>query len=117
MQNKRELTQAVFFQGLGDPEVYPRPKGEVYVTGFPGERPRVKVVCVCVWVRVVCVCVCVCLKFVLVRYAGAGGGGARGRGGASRAGRPAGSRHESGVARSGRGNHDQDAGVPSANQR
>ena len=39
MQNKRELTQAVFFQGLGDPEVYPRPKGEVYVTGFPGESP------------------------------------------------------------------------------
>ena len=36
MQNERELTQAVFFQGLGDPEVYPRPKGEVYVTGFPG---------------------------------------------------------------------------------
>ncbi|KAJ1468688.1 FAD dependent oxidoreductase-domain-containing protein [Baffinella frigidus] len=35
MQNSRELSEAVFFQGLGDPEVYPRPKGEVYVTGFP----------------------------------------------------------------------------------
>ena len=29
------LSQAVFFQGLGDPEVYPRPDGDVYVTGFP----------------------------------------------------------------------------------
>lgn len=35
VQNKRELSQSVFFQGLGDPEVYPRPKGEVYVTGYP----------------------------------------------------------------------------------
>ncbi|EKX32732.1 hypothetical protein GUITHDRAFT_160318 [Guillardia theta CCMP2712] len=35
MQNERELSQAIFFHGLGDPEVYPRPKGEVYVTGFP----------------------------------------------------------------------------------
>jgi len=35
MQNDRTLSQAVFFQGLGDPEVYPRPEGEVYVTGFP----------------------------------------------------------------------------------
>ena len=35
VQNARELSQAVFFQGLDDPEVYPRPKGEVYVTGFP----------------------------------------------------------------------------------
>ena len=29
------ILQAVFFQGLGDPEVYPRPDGDVYVTGFP----------------------------------------------------------------------------------
>mmetsp|Transcript_8449 Transcript_8449/g.16502 ORF Transcript_8449/g.16502 Transcript_8449/m.16502 type:complete len:207 (+) Transcript_8449:2-622(+) len=34
-ENARTLTQAVFFQGLGDPEVYPRPEGEVYVTGYP----------------------------------------------------------------------------------
>ena len=27
--------QAVFFQGMGDLEVYPRPDGEVYVTGLP----------------------------------------------------------------------------------
>ena len=27
--------QAVFFQGRGDAEVYPRPDGSVYVTGFP----------------------------------------------------------------------------------
>ena len=39
------LSQAVFFQGLGDPEVYPRPDSTVYVTGFPdapsyvAERP------------------------------------------------------------------------------
>ncbi len=33
-KNARTLTQAVFFQGLGDPEVYPRPEGEVYVTGW-----------------------------------------------------------------------------------
>ena len=31
----RVLDQAVFFQGLGDPEVYPRPDGDVYVCGFP----------------------------------------------------------------------------------
>lgn len=35
LQAPRALSQAVFFQGLGDPEVYPRPDGEVYVTGFP----------------------------------------------------------------------------------
>ena len=35
MRPRRVLTQAVFFQGLGDPEVYPRPDGDVYVTGFP----------------------------------------------------------------------------------
>jgi glycine/D-amino acid oxidase-like deaminating enzyme len=35
LQAERTLTQAVFFQGRGDPEVYPRPRGEVYVTGFP----------------------------------------------------------------------------------
>lgn len=31
----RVLTQAVFFQGFGDPEVYPRPDGDAYITGFP----------------------------------------------------------------------------------
>jgi glycine/D-amino acid oxidase-like deaminating enzyme len=35
MKPERVLSQAVFFQGLGDPEVYPRPDGDVYVTGFP----------------------------------------------------------------------------------
>ncbi|KAJ8599322.1 hypothetical protein CTAYLR_005341 [Chrysophaeum taylorii] len=35
LQSPRVLSQAVFFQGMGDPEVYPRPDGEVYVTGFP----------------------------------------------------------------------------------
>ena len=35
MRPERTLTQSVFFQGLGDPEVYPRPDGTVYVTGFP----------------------------------------------------------------------------------
>lgn len=35
LQSPRVLSQAVFFQGLGDPEVYPRPDGEVYVTGSP----------------------------------------------------------------------------------
>ena len=35
LQSERVLSQAVFFQGLGDPEVYPRPDGSVYVTGFP----------------------------------------------------------------------------------
>ena len=31
------LSQATFCQGLGDPEFYPRPDGDVYVTGFPDE--------------------------------------------------------------------------------
>lgn len=31
----RVLTQSVFFQGHGDPEVYPRPDGDAYITGFP----------------------------------------------------------------------------------
>ncbi|KAL7527475.1 hypothetical protein ACHAWF_002191 [Thalassiosira exigua] len=31
----RVLSQAVFFQGHGDPEVYPRPDGDAYITGFP----------------------------------------------------------------------------------
>ena len=35
LQSPRVLSQSVFFQGLGDPEVYPRPDGEVYVTGSP----------------------------------------------------------------------------------
>uniref|UniRef100_A0A7S0CIY4 FAD dependent oxidoreductase domain-containing protein n=1 Tax=Proboscia inermis TaxID=420281 RepID=A0A7S0CIY4_9STRA len=36
----RVLNQAVFFQGAGDPEVYPRPDGDAYITGFP-ESPVV----------------------------------------------------------------------------
>ena len=40
LQSPEVLSTAVFFQGLGDPEVYPRPDGEVYVTGFP-DAPRV----------------------------------------------------------------------------
>mmetsp|Transcript_28655 Transcript_28655/g.70940 ORF Transcript_28655/g.70940 Transcript_28655/m.70940 type:complete len:393 (-) Transcript_28655:2377-3555(-) len=40
--NARTLTQAVFFQGLGDPEVYPRPDNEVYVTGYPDSPITVK---------------------------------------------------------------------------
>lgn len=35
LQSPRVLSQAVFFQGMDDPEVYPRPDGEVYVTGYP----------------------------------------------------------------------------------
>ena len=31
------LNQAVFFQGGGDPEFYPRPDSDVYITGFPDE--------------------------------------------------------------------------------
>ena len=31
----RVLNQAVFFQGHGDPEVYPRPDGDAYITGYP----------------------------------------------------------------------------------
>lgn len=31
----RVLSQAVFFQGAGDPEVYPRKDGDAYITGFP----------------------------------------------------------------------------------
>eukprot|EP00304_Pavlova_gyrans_P012076 CAMPEP_0206047442 /NCGR_PEP_ID=MMETSP1466-20131121/21274_1 /ASSEMBLY_ACC=CAM_ASM_001126 /TAXON_ID=44452 /ORGANISM="Pavlova gyrans, Strain CCMP608" /LENGTH=360 /DNA_ID=CAMNT_0053422457 /DNA_START=1 /DNA_END=1083 /DNA_ORIENTATION=+ len=42
MQAERTLDQAVFFQGKGDPEVYPRPRGEVYVTGFPDAPGLVK---------------------------------------------------------------------------
>ena len=37
MEPDRTLSQCVFFQGLGDPEVYPRPDGSVYVTGFPDQ--------------------------------------------------------------------------------
>ena len=29
------LDEAVFFSGHGDPEVYPRPDGDAYITGFP----------------------------------------------------------------------------------
>jgi glycine/D-amino acid oxidase-like deaminating enzyme len=35
MRPERTLTQCVFFQGEGDPEVYPRGDGTAYVTGFP----------------------------------------------------------------------------------
>lgn len=35
IKSPRVLNQAVFFQGAGDPEVYPRPDGDAYITGFP----------------------------------------------------------------------------------
>merc|ERR1711879_990454 len=35
MRSGRVLNEAVFFSGLGDPEVYPRNDGNTYVTGFP----------------------------------------------------------------------------------
>ncbi|CAK8992474.1 unnamed protein product [Durusdinium trenchii] len=35
LQGERVLSEAVFFKGLGNPEVYPRNDGENYVTGFP----------------------------------------------------------------------------------
>mmetsp|Transcript_74537 Transcript_74537/g.132113 ORF Transcript_74537/g.132113 Transcript_74537/m.132113 type:complete len:486 (-) Transcript_74537:33-1490(-) len=35
MRTGRVLNEAVFFSGLGDPEVYPRNDGDTYVTGFP----------------------------------------------------------------------------------
>mmetsp|Transcript_37339 Transcript_37339/g.81747 ORF Transcript_37339/g.81747 Transcript_37339/m.81747 type:complete len:415 (-) Transcript_37339:34-1278(-) len=37
----RVLTQSVFFSGCGDPEVYPRPDGTAYCTGFPDDAVRV----------------------------------------------------------------------------
>ena len=40
-RSDRVLSQAVFFQGLGDPEVYPRPDGNVYITGFPDDAALV----------------------------------------------------------------------------
>lgn len=39
MRTGRVLNEAVFFSGLGDPEVYPRNDGDTYVTGFP-DPPR-----------------------------------------------------------------------------
>lgn len=39
MRSGRVLNEAVFFSGLGDPEVYPRNDGDTYVTGFP-DPPR-----------------------------------------------------------------------------
>eukprot|EP00933_Yihiella_yeosuensis_P062634 TRINITY_DN65612_c0_g1_i1.p1 TRINITY_DN65612_c0_g1~~TRINITY_DN65612_c0_g1_i1.p1 ORF type:complete len:450 (+),score=103.86 TRINITY_DN65612_c0_g1_i1:83-1432(+) len=39
MRSGRVLNEAVFFSGLGDPEVYPRNDGNTYVTGFP-DPPR-----------------------------------------------------------------------------
>jgi len=35
------LTQSVFYDGFGDPEVYPRPDGTVYCCGFPDPAVRV----------------------------------------------------------------------------
>jgi glycine/D-amino acid oxidase-like deaminating enzyme len=35
IKSPRVLNQSVFFQGHGDPEVYPRPDGDAYITGFP----------------------------------------------------------------------------------
>ena len=35
LQSERVLSEAVFFNGMGDPEVYPRGDGENYITGFP----------------------------------------------------------------------------------
>lgn len=37
----RILNQSVFFDGFGDPEVYPRPDGTAYCTGFPDPAIRV----------------------------------------------------------------------------
>ena len=37
----RVLNQSVFFDGCGDPEVYPRPDGTAYCTGFPDQAIRV----------------------------------------------------------------------------
>ena len=37
----RILSQSVFFDGFGDPEVYPRPDGTAYCTGFPDAAIRV----------------------------------------------------------------------------
>ena len=38
---KRVLNQSVFFDGCGDPEVYPRPDNTAYCTGFPDPAIRV----------------------------------------------------------------------------
>lgn len=35
------MNQAVFFSGHGDPEVYPRPDGDAYITGFPDAAIKV----------------------------------------------------------------------------
>lgn len=35
IRSPRVLDEAVFFSGHGDPEVYPRPDGDAYITGFP----------------------------------------------------------------------------------
>jgi glycine/D-amino acid oxidase-like deaminating enzyme len=37
----RVLSQSVFFDGLGDPEVYPRPDSTAYCTGFPDQACKV----------------------------------------------------------------------------
>ena len=42
IKSPRVLTQSVFFQGHGDPEVYPRPDGDAYITGFPDPAIIVK---------------------------------------------------------------------------
>ena len=42
LQSPRVLSQSVFFQGLGDPEVYPRPDGEGLRYGFSRSRGHCK---------------------------------------------------------------------------
>jgi glycine/D-amino acid oxidase-like deaminating enzyme len=37
----RVLTQSVFFDGFGDPEVYPRPDGTAYCCGYPDPPTKV----------------------------------------------------------------------------
>lgn len=39
MHMDRTLDQAIFFHGKGDLEFYPRPRGDVYVTGYTGDDP------------------------------------------------------------------------------
>jgi glycine/D-amino acid oxidase-like deaminating enzyme len=38
---KNTLTQSVFYDGFGDPEIYPRPDGTAYCCGFPDPPTRV----------------------------------------------------------------------------
>lgn len=41
IETPRVLNQSVFFDGCGDPEVYPRPDGTAYCCGFPDPTVRV----------------------------------------------------------------------------